>query len=252
MDRRRTFIVGRETGWEPAIAIGLRWLIEALSSGATGVIVVPTKGQFSTGALVGVIGEPAAKALAGQRSISLGKGQVVGATARTLGTSRGWSGGPVLVLWPDRKLLAILNDDARVGDLCVVPWTYEEVEPWAEGTQAVDLTGSEAPATKQDVEALVQVALESLTHRVNLSTGLIHPSDKAAAVEMFKLLLRARSSWNPVSVEAWAFQHEWSAEGAHELRDVAKGVQEGHLYQTKRGHWAPDILKIWRSRLKEH
>jgi hypothetical protein len=251
MKGRRTFIAGRETGWEPAIAIGLRWLVEALSGGATGVIVVPTMSQFSSGALVGAIGEPAAQALAAQRLVSFGKGRVVGATARTLSRSRGWSGGPALLLWPDRKLLATLNDDFRVGDLCVVPWTYGEVEPWAEGTHAVDLTRSRAPAPKQDLEALVQVALESLTNRVNLRTGLVHPSDKAAAVEMFKLLLRARSSWDPLSVETWGFQHGWSAEGARQLRDVAQGVQERHRYQTARGQWAPDIMKIWRSRVKD-
>jgi hypothetical protein len=251
MARRRTFIVGRETGWEPAIAIGLRWLIEALSSGATGLIVVPTKGQFSSGALVGVIGEPAAKALSGQGSVSIGKGQVLGATARTLRTSRGWSGGPALLLWPDSKLLATMNDDFRVGDLCVVPWTYEEVEPWAEGTHAIDLTGSGPAELREDVEALVEVALESLTNRVNLRTGLVHPSDKAAAVDMFRLLQRARSSWDARTVEAWALEHGWSADGARQLREVATGVQERHRYQTGRGHWAPDILNIWRSRVKD-
>lgn len=140
-------------------------------------------------------------------------------------------------------------DDGRVGDLCVVPWTYGEVAAWAEGTGATDPLSPRRPsAPRSNLDPLLEVALESLSSRVNLSTGLVHPSDKSAPIQMFRILAEARVSWDPAEVEAWTLGNRWTARGADQLRDVARGVRDGRRYRVGRSEWAPDILSKWKAR----
>lgn len=88
-------------------------------------------------------------------------------------------------------------------------------------------------------------ALQSLTKRVNLSTGLGHPSDRSSAISMFKLLKRAGYSWEPDAVKIWAIQNGWKADHAADLADKAQGVLEGRRYQNVTDMWATDILAQW-------
>jgi hypothetical protein len=88
--------------------------------------------------------------------------------------------------------------------------------------------------------------MASLSMRVNLSTGLSHSSDKAAAVEAFRILASARRRWEPAEIEAWALGNGWSGDAASELGQVAAGVLAGRRYQVRPGQsWRPDILDVW-------
>lgn len=241
------FITGRKIGRVPEVRRGLQWLLAQPDGQA--VIVAPTKGQYSSGDLAEVLGDAAA-ALASGVPVAGPSGRAIrGATLRTFRHLSGWSGGPVLLLWPDSKAVADVDDDFRVTSICVVPWTYEEIDTWASGRRAVDLSlpGSTPPAP-EIADPVTAEAMASLTSRVNLGTGLTHPSDKAAAVEAFRILKRGGHQWDPAEIEAWAFDNGWSGDGVRELGEVARGVLLGRRYQVSRSGWRPDILQYWRER----
>ena len=79
------------------------------------------------------------------------------------------------------------------------------------------------------MEPILEKALEAITARVNLSTGLIHPNDL-----------------NEHEISLWAIEHGWLQKDAKELGKLAKKIGEGGRVQIEnRGHWwKENILDI--------
>lgn len=96
------------------------------------------------------------------------------------------------------------------------------------------------------MDKVVAAALESLSARVNLDTGLIHPADKKMAVEAFRILWRAWYPLPPSEIERWALSHGWAAEDARELAVVADRVRDGRRFKLLGGgpSWGPDVLEL--------
>jgi hypothetical protein len=94
---------------------------------------------------------------------------------------------------------------------------------------------------------VVVEALKSLTHAVNLTTGLGHPSDKLAAIQMFKALKKVRENFVPDEVRAWAVRNGWRADHARALGDLAQKIQNGRTVRGgNRPFWRDNIIEIWR------
>jgi hypothetical protein len=99
---------------------------------------------------------------------------------------------------------------------------------------------------------LVEEALKAITQRTNLSTGLVHPNDRAAAVQMFEKLNNANVMYDPEELYTWSLRNGWTSEGARELRDVAEGVKDGKRHRIDRNpFWKPDILEILKDRIED-
>ncbi|MFL5866689.1 MAG: hypothetical protein ACJ766_06265 [Thermoleophilaceae bacterium] len=156
--------------------------------------------------------------------------------------------GPILGLWVDDKQMQKLDDTDAPG-LCAVPWNKEYFNDWKETWNPVDIrTGEASGDDASGVSPLVQAALQSLTDRVNLSTGLSHPSDKDSAVGLFKILRNASEDYDPARVRGWAARHGWQAEDAREGGEVAEKIQAGRTVQVREHQmWADDILDQWRA-----
>lgn len=99
---------------------------------------------------------------------------------------------------------------------------------------------------------LVLEALKAITMRTNLSSGLAHPNDKAAAVQMFEILHNANESLDPNEIYSWSLRNGWNSEGAEDLRDVAVGVNNGKRHRIDRNpYWKSNILEILRGKTEE-
>jgi hypothetical protein len=116
-----------------------------------------------------------------------GLGAVVGASIATYRKTR-WQGGPVLAVWPDKKMLTTLDDDYRVTAICAVPWALPSIMEWIKARQAVDLLGTAPTSAAPKLDPVVEEALKGLTISVNLSTALSNPMDKTGAVTYLRAL----------------------------------------------------------------
>lgn len=84
--------------------------------------------------------------------------------------------------------------------------------------------------------------MKSLTSRVNLGTGLAHPSGKPAAIWMFRLLKQAGEAYDPNETQAWAASHHWRADHARELADIARKILDGRRVKARGPAGASDII----------
>lgn len=229
---------------DDALKAGFRWLLRFADQhghSCAGVFV-PSLQQVEN--LGRALGEAGARALRKDRKLRAGEVTIELLTERGLPLS---FGGPVLAVWVDDKQLDKL-DGLHVPGLCAIPWVSTDIDGWKTNWNPTDVrTGESGGSEETATNPVVVAALESLTSRVNLSTGLGHPSDKASAVQMFKALKKAREDFDPEQVRAWAVRHGWHPEDARELGEFAQKVMEGRPVRGgKQKMWRDDIVAIWR------
>jgi hypothetical protein len=153
----------------------------------------------------------------------------------------------VLAFWPVAQALERLDSAAGLKALVVVPWLEDDVTTWVQARGALDLLGNQpAPTSPVIADLVVAAAMRSLTNRVNLSSGLVHPRDKAAAVQALQILKRNGHRFDPHELQVWAMANGWDGRGARQLSEFATGVLAGKAYRTGAAAWGPEVLDYWR------
>lgn len=229
---------------DEAVRDGIGWLASAARSAGTnrGAIFVNTLGQVES--LGRVIGDQAAKEFAKNKKLTASGVTIDLLTERGLPMS--YTSGPVLGVWVDSKdmdKVEKLNPSA----ICAIPWSREDLAGWKADRNPTDLRTGQAGGSDQTISnPVVEAAMQSLTIRVNLSSGLGHPSDKAATVQMFRALKKA-GDYNPEEIRAYAVRHGWRPDHARQLAEKGRAILDGKAIQGgKVAAWSPDAVKIWR------
>jgi hypothetical protein len=154
---------------------------------------------------------------------------------------------PMVAFYPDSKFLDEIDSIPNISAMLVVPWLFKEVEPWIRAWNASEL--GQPPTTPKSAllqSKIVEQALKGLTSTVNLSTGISHPSDRDAAIQMFEILKAAGEPFSPDEIKAWLVgKGGWKATDAQEVADIAQKVIEGRRLKTDTRVWAHNILEIW-------
>ena len=217
-------------------------------------LLVHTKDALNHSVISDVIGSEAAKALLKKRPVPLGHAELAAETVRTASSFHGPD--IVIACYPDQRMLDIIDKWDSVKAVIVLPWSMDdEVASWIrtwgpqifkngtlEQTKPANLIGS----------PVVETALEFITHRVNLSTGLSHPSDKEAAISLFRQLYASGERWDAQSIREWALQNNWGPKGADDLSDIAQKIMDRRKIRgPKHSVWADDILEQIRSAADE-
>ena len=136
--------------------------------------------------------------------------------------------GPILAIFPTKKLLDKLDDLYGVTDILVIPWYMDEVREWIRTWAARELGDVEQKESKIKLNQEVVEALEELTEAVNLSTGIGHPSDRRKAIETFEKLVMQNISFDPMNIRAWLVaEGGWQTRYADEVVRIAKIINEG-------------------------
>lgn len=156
------------------------------------------------------------------------------------------SGRPVLAVWVDDDQLTGIERD-RPDALCAIPWNRDDIKRWRDAYGPMNMRTGHATSGGKVSNPVVEAALRTLTVLVNLSTGLGHPSDKAAGVRTFQILLSGGEMYSRAEVGAWAAANGWGLDGAAELEAVARGVAEGRSFRVERFGFRDDILDQWRT-----
>lgn len=91
-------------------------------------------------------------------------------------------------------------------------------------------------------------ALQAITDRINLETGLMLPRDRDSTKEMLLLLRRAGESLPADEIESWAASHGWHHEDAAALGALAAQIRAGKKMPKMDGkYWPADIVSQFRA-----
>jgi hypothetical protein len=111
-------------------------------------------------------------------------------------------------------------DELYFDVLVFVPWLDTEGTNWAVKWNA-ETHGSSNQDTAINLSPGVVDSLKALTSCINLSTGIIHPSDKEHAKRKFSQLQLDGISWDIIEIEKWAVRNGWKASHAQELATLS-------------------------------
>lgn len=229
---------------DDAVLQGFKWLIgfaREHDAGRCGVFVPAVGSAENLSRALGGVGEQ----LARDRAVRTETLTVELLTPRSL--PFGGYDGPVLAVWMDDKMIDKI-EEARPAAICAIPWTTNDLQSWKAAWQPADpRTGAPAGTGGTISNPVVGAAMRSLTERVNLSAAISHPSDKAAAVWLFKLLKQAGEPFDPAEIRAWAVSHYWRPQDAKAIGDVAQKLLDGRRVQAGPRAWARDIIRQWRA-----
>lgn len=77
-------------------------------------------------------------------------------------------------------------------------------------------------------------ALEAITRRINISTGLVYPNDKECTVELLTFLKNKGINLEPNRIYDWCIENGWKDRHAKDLKEVVEKINSGHRYRFKK------------------
>jgi hypothetical protein len=92
------------------------------------------------------------------------------------------------------------------------------------------------------MNAVIANALDQITERTNLRTGLAHPNDLNAAKELF---VRLRDAGEPLpenEIELYATEKGWLRRDAKKLAQWAARIGNGQIVRVNDGPWWPEDI----------
>jgi len=248
--KRKSLYINSEGPNKEAISKGLYWLLQTCNSNNQdkALIAVPVKNNILPPSVISeVIGIQAAKSLVKKKAVKLENVDVKLLTERE--SIYSWNG-PILAIYPTKKLLDKIDGLRDVTDVLVIPWSMDEVKFWINTWSANELGKPESDLKKISLSnPVVEEALKSLTMCVNVSTGITHPQDRSRCIELFKKLKDAGEIFNKEEIRAWLVaEGGWKPEDADEVVNVAEAVLEGRRLRSSSGNWRDDIVEEWKRR----
>lgn len=227
-------------------------LCENLDSSTNAILLIPTKRNIQGTTLETALGTKISKALLKGESVRLPSGGNLRLeTERTFRDT--WTSDIIFGVYVTKKMFNQIDSAKNASAIIIVPFIMKDVVEWRRTWNPKVLGESQDTPEVLIKNPVVEEALKMLTHSVNLSTGLSHPSDKEAAVELFLILYKNKELYNPDSIRAWALRNGWTPKGADQLRSVAQAILDRRPIRRNRyPHWRSDIIEVLREDAKGH
>jgi len=248
MSEKKSYFIRAEGPDHDAVEKAFRWLLE--NSKPKGFLAIALVGNL-TGVIGDVLGERIVKALREEGRVVISGIEIVLVTSRKI--IYDGENAPLLAIYPRGKYLDELDSIPNVSAMLVVPYIMKEIELWIKARSASELGVAQPPKELPLVSnKVVEAALRSLTARVNMSTGIAHPTDREATIQALMILKDAGETFVPDEIKAWLISKGgWRATDAQEVAEVAQKVLEGRRLRYGSPAWVPNILEIWQEEARE-
>jgi len=247
MARRGKSLYIRSTGPnDKALETGLKWLVdEAARRTGVGLVAVSVKGilenlSWSKFASIFTALHKDAECRVGTVTLRLFSGRKP--------TVASWDG-PVLVIHGGQKLLDVVDALHGTADVLFIPWIEGEYENWA-GTWNATPVGEESQpeATTEPTTGVAFIALRDLTEEVNVSTGIVHPSDRDTAIRTLETLHHKHSGATPEQIRRQLLRLGWNPKDAQSVMELAESIASGRRPKSSTGRADEELWRYWESK----
>jgi len=95
-------------------------------------------------------------------------------------------------------------------------------------------------------DKIVEKAINALTKRINISSGLSHPMDKDAAIDILILLKAEGHLFSAEEIKILAQRNGWGSTGANDLYEITQKIISGKKPRKYSKHfsWNNDFIKV--------
>ena len=213
------------------------------------ILFVPGKDSVKYTTLTSVLGEGNAKKLHGGGVVALPSGIPI--HLETIRTLKWVSNPSVLIsIYSDQKMLDQVDSIRNLFGIIAVPHVSDALEGWQNTWSPVVHGVPRQPAQKLINDPIVEQAFISLTHSINLSHSVLHPSDKEHTDRTLRILRVNGHTEKPENLRSWAVKNGWHPKAADELEKLATKV---FALKSKPRLSNPDVAKetynYWCSKL---
>jgi hypothetical protein len=182
-------------------------------------LVVPKKGGLSHTVIGKFLGDAPSQQLMSGKKLPLKPGlSLVCESPQTLKKRN--DPDVVLAFYISPSDLNVIDALTRTKAAIFVPWLDADGVAWQK-TWNAQVPGAIIGEHRLGLPVTVEAGLRTLTNRVNLSTGLSHPSDKQHAKKVFSDLRAQSVIYDPADVRIWAVRNGWRPDDADELAQLA-------------------------------
>lgn len=243
----QSFYIQSQGPQDDALIEGVRWLHQRASqSGKPGLVAVSTQQNLDN-----IRWSKFGTLFQGLRKSKAVTIQGVDFELMTLRTKK-WSwDGPALVVYGGQKLLDAIDSLSGHIDVLYIPWTGSDGDGWIATWNATRL--GEDASQEQDpgsaISPVAEVALGRLTTLVNLSTGILHPSDHRHAVRTFETLIHKGERLDAELVRQYLVKHGWEPRHANEAKDIFEKLVDGRRPRDSEGGADEHLWSLWQASL---
>jgi len=233
---------------DEAIVRGVQWLLaEAEKSGNVGIIAVSTKGNLDN------IANWSQLADLFNQLRKHGSATVQGVTLKlmTLRDKQTYSfDGPILVVYGGQKLLDAVDGVTGHASVLYIPWSDGDCDQWGQTWHATELGQNVSPEAQQSepTSGATFVALESLTHQVNLNTGIVHSSDRESAIRTLETLYHKQAPVTPDLIRQQLIRLGWNPKDAGDVEKLAEMIWAGRRPKKSTGKADDGLWDFWNSK----
>lgn len=160
----------------------------------------------------------------------------------------------VLCFGTDSRDLRRLEDMRGVKCMILIPsLESDSAEEWIRSRIVIDVETDEAIIKPEQPTAIVKMALKLLTESINLSTGILHPSDERLAKTYIRALHRYENRLDGLVVDAYLVNHlEWCAKHAQEVKRLIDILNDGRYFKGGDTKELAARYKSWKKKVGEY
>lgn len=161
----------------------------------------------------------------------------------------------VLCFGTDSRDLRRLEDMTGVKCMILIPsLESDSAEEWirSRNVNVIDAETRKAVEPEQPT-AIVKMVLKLLTESINLSTGILHPSDERLAKTYIRALHRYENRLDGLVVDAYLVNHlEWCAKHAQEVKRLIDILNDGRYFKGGDTKGLAALYKSWKKKVGEY
>jgi hypothetical protein len=123
--------------------------------------------------------------------------------------------------------------DSIVGDSPIIATEFSdgELNDWIKRWNAVDIENPEKENPTLQIDCVLKVALDTLTNRINLSSGLSHSSDNHLAKTYIRTLVKYHYIHNREDINSYLIKNCWKASDAKQFVNLLFKKLDGGRFQ---------------------
>jgi hypothetical protein len=210
------YLIDSDTSPDRLVAQGIEWLVrEAFVTGVAGAVLVPEAQSIPN--LSAGVGKPLSKSDRQLFRDGLDLGII---TARQQPSS---FDGPVLVVWANSEMMA-KAEHMQPSAICATGWEAGGLADWVRVWGATDPQTCKTFPREQPAPVLLGAV-------ASMSLDVLHPLDKARAVNALRALKLCDRKIDPAMISAVALDRGWQSRAADRLHELAEKFALGKPVQ---------------------